>query len=39
MPKKKKSKRKTVKSENDAQKLNLSSGDTLPADEFLRKGG
>ncbi|EXJ62684.1 hypothetical protein A1O7_03122 [Cladophialophora yegresii CBS 114405] len=39
MPKKKKSKRKTVKSENDAQAVNLSGGETLPADEFLRKGG
>ncbi|KIW71091.1 hypothetical protein PV04_03299 [Phialophora macrospora] len=39
MPKKKKSKRKTVKSENDAQTVNLSSGEKLPADEFLRKGG
>jgi hypothetical protein len=37
--KKKKSKRKTVKSENDAQMLNLGGGEALPADESLRKGG
>ncbi|OAL24370.1 hypothetical protein AYO22_05746 [Fonsecaea multimorphosa] len=37
--KKKKNKRKTVKSENDAQTSNLSVGETLPADESLRKGG
>ena len=37
--KKKKTKRKTVKSENDAQTLNHSGGETMPADESLRKGG
>lgn len=37
--KKKKTKRKTVKSENDAQTLNISGGEALPADEALRKGG
>ncbi|KAH0846669.1 PAP/25A associated domain family [Fonsecaea pedrosoi] len=37
--KKKKNKRKTVKSENDAQTSNPSVGETLPADESLRKGG
>ncbi|KAJ9612540.1 hypothetical protein H2200_004137 [Cladophialophora chaetospira] len=39
MPKKKKSKRKTVKSENDAQMLNMAEGEAVPADESLRKGG
>nr|KAK5440159.1 hypothetical protein LTR18_008096 [Exophiala xenobiotica] len=37
--KKKKKNRKTVKSENDAQALNAIGGETLPADEALRKGG
>jgi hypothetical protein len=37
--KKKKNKRKTVKSENDAQPLNRAGGDELPSDESLRKGG
>lgn len=37
--KKKKTKRKTVKSENDAHTLNVSGGEALPADEALRKGG
>ena len=37
--KKKKQKRKTVKSENDAKTVNLSGGEALPADESLRKGG
>ncbi|OQV11003.1 hypothetical protein CLAIMM_14912 [Cladophialophora immunda] len=37
--KKKKNKRKTVKSENDALMSNLSARETLPADESLRKGG
>ncbi|EXJ72013.1 uncharacterized protein A1O5_04516 [Cladophialophora psammophila CBS 110553] len=39
MQKKKKNKRKTVKSENDAQTSNLALGEILPADESLRKGG
>lgn len=37
--KKKKNKKKTVRSENDAQALNESGGDYLPRDELLRKGG
>ncbi|KIX10505.1 uncharacterized protein Z518_01588 [Rhinocladiella mackenziei CBS 650.93] len=37
--KKKRKNKKTVKSENDAQALNLSRGESLPADESLRKGG
>ena len=37
--KKKKNKRKTVKSENDALVSNQSAGEAPPADESLRKGG
>lgn len=37
--KKKRKTKKTVKSENDAQTLNVSGGESLPADETLRKGG
>lgn len=39
LPKKKKSKRKTVRSENDVQISNTKEGEAAPADESLRKGG
>lgn len=37
--KKKRRSKKAVKSENDAQTANTTGGETLPADESLRKGG
>ncbi|EXJ79662.1 hypothetical protein A1O3_07942 [Capronia epimyces CBS 606.96] len=37
--KKRRKNKKTVKSENDAHLLNISGGESLPADESLRKGG
>lgn len=37
--KKKRKNKKTVKSENDAHALNVAGGESLPADESLRKGG
>jgi hypothetical protein len=37
--KKKRKNKKATKSENDAQALNPLGGDSLPADESLRKGG
>ena len=38
-PRKRRSKKKTVKSENDAQGINESGGDYMPLDESQRKGG